>query len=67
MGGWLYCLHNRARLYKTELKALLCLLLDDLVFPLKGGFTEQSVIGLDSNNVTAATVTGTSFRAKLHL
>lgn len=46
---------------------LFCLLFDGLVFLLTESFTEQNVIGLDSNNVTAATVTGTSFRAKLHL
>lgn len=45
---------------------LFCLLFDGLVFLLTESFTEQNVIGLDSN-VTAATVTGTSFRAKLHL
>lgn len=67
MGDWLYCLCNRARLSKTQPKVLLRLLFDGLVFPLREGFTEQNVIGLDSNNVTAAAVRGTSFRGKLHL
>lgn len=38
MGGWRRRRHDRARLYQTELKALL----DDLVFPLKEGSAEKT-------------------------